>query len=639
MLPQTHIHDSTPMGANLAPGGATFRLWAPRARSVHLLGDFNDWELGPDSEMQPGPAGHWTGFVANLTDGAPYKFWIVGPGTEPESGFKRDPYARELSSDPPFPLAHCLLRDPHSFPWRVTNFRRPAFSDLILYQLHVGTFSIPTGKFNGKFFDVIDRLPHLAALGVNAIQTLPIVEFPTEFSLGYNGTDYFSPESDYTEENPAQLDAYITRTNALLAAKGLPPYARSDLLSGIAQLKAMIDVAHAYGIAILLDVVYNHAGGGFDDQSLWFLDRLPKGNHNDSLYFTDQGWAGGLVFAYWNQSVRQFLIDNAAFYLDEFRVDGFRFDEVSVMDHFGGWLTCQDLTSTLRARHPSAPLIAEYWPVNGAVVGPVPHGGAGFDATWHDALRESVRSALGQASAGSGAFVDLTRVAHTLQPEGLPDSWRAVTCLENHDIVKRDGPRVARLADGFDSRSWLGRSRSRVANGLLLTAPGIPLLFMGQEFLEDKSWSDDPNAPRIHWAGLDADDKPMTDFLRFMQDLVALRRRQPALRAAGLNVFHVHDGNRVLAFHRWIPWVGRDVIVAITLREQTWHGYRIGFPTPGRWLEVLNSDVYDPWLNPAPAGNHGAIDASSTPWHGLPASAEITIPANGIVVFARDPGD
>lgn len=267
---------------------------------------------------------------------------------------------------------------------------------------------------------------------------------------------------------------YLNRVNALLAARGLSGYTLADLSPPSAQLKAMIDVAHAYGISVILDAVYNHAGGGFDDQSLWFLDRLPKGNHNDSLFFTDQGWAGGLIFAYWNDAVRAFLIHNAAYYLEECRADGFRFDEVSVMDHHGGWRTCQDLTSTLRSRHPSALLIAEYWPVNGSVVAPTAQGGAGFDATWHDGLRDSVRDAMGQAAAGSGAFIDLTRIARNLHPGGLGEGWRGVTCLENHDIVKRDGPRLARLADGFDSRSWLGRSRSRAANGLLLTAPFLP---------------------------------------------------------------------------------------------------------------------------------------------------------------------
>ena len=131
---------------------------------------------------------------------------------------------------------------------------------------------------------------------------------------------------------------------------------------------ALIDLLHVHGIAVIFDVVYNHAGGGFDDESIYFGDRQPTGDNNRSLYFTDQGWAGGLVFAYWKSEVRQFLIDNACFYFDEYHVDGFRFDEVTVIDRYGGWMFLQHLTDTLRFRKPQAIQIAEYWADQSAVL-------------------------------------------------------------------------------------------------------------------------------------------------------------------------------------------------------------------------------------------------------------------------------
>ena len=145
------------------------------------------------------------------------------------------------------------------------------------------------------------------------IELLPIQEFPTMFSMGYNGTDLYSPENQYAETDAARLQRYFDRTNADPAAMpGRAPYASIDVLRGADnQLRALIDVCHVHGIAVIFDVVYNHAGGGFDDHSMWFFDRAPTGDNNDSLYFTDQGWAGGLVFAYWNNDVRQYLIDNA----------------------------------------------------------------------------------------------------------------------------------------------------------------------------------------------------------------------------------------------------------------------------------------------------------------------------------------
>ncbi len=172
--------------------------------------------------------------------------------------------------------------------------------------------------------------------------------------------------------------------------------------------------------------------------------------------------------------------------------------------------------------------------------------------------------------------------------------------------------------------------------GLVMTAPGIPHIFMGQEILEDKPWSDTPSSEtEIWWAGLDAGDKSMTDFLRFTRELIGVRRAHPGLRGEGCTIIHVHDDNRVLAFQRWVEGVGNDVVVVCSLNERTWYNYEIGFPGAGRWLEVFNSDVYDNWVNPIVSGNSGAVDACGPPMHGLPNSAALTIPANGLLVFAR----
>jgi 1,4-alpha-glucan branching enzyme len=170
-----------------------------------------------------------------------------------------------------------------------------------------------------------------------------------------------------------------------------------------------------------------------------------------------------------------------------------------------------------------------------------------------------------------------------------------------------------------------------------MTAPGIPQLFMGEEFLEDKQWDDDPKGPTlIGWNGLNSGDKSMADYLRFTQDIIKLRWRQPALRGDNVRVFHVHKQNRVIAFHRWLEGEGRDVIVVASLNESTWNDYQIGLPFDGQWLEIFNSDVYDNWVNPIVAGNGGAIEASGGPMHGFKASSSIVIPANGLVVFARN---
>lgn len=629
-----------PLGATLVPGGATFRTWAPCAQAVYLLSEANGMTVDENYRMTPVGDGTWVGQLAGVGAGHHYRFHIVGLGS---TGPKRDPRARALSPLTPFPDSPCVVRDPAAFPWHETGWHTPAFSDLVLYQLHVGTFRVPAGGSGGHFLDVALQVPYLAALGINGVQLLPIVEFETPVSLGYNGTDYFSPENDYAITDEAALETYRPQINALFAQKGQPGYASLDALRAPDdQLRALIDLCHVWGLAVLFDVVYNHAGGFYgDDFSIYFYDRQTTGSQNNSLYFTDQGWAGGPLFAYWKNEVQQFLIDHALACLQEYRIDGLRFDEVSVMDRFGGWGTCQAITDTAHFVKPEAIQIAEYWPVKPAVVSPTKVGGAGFDATWSDGMREAIRGAIAESAGGAGAIVDFDRLAGAITTAGLPAQWRAVNCIENHDIVKSgQGPRIPPLADSSDSRSWYARSRSRVATGLLLTAPGIPQLFMGQEIMEDKPWSDyPPSGLLVDWARLDdAADPTSRDFLRFTSELLALRRRQPALRGETVRVFHVHRDNRVIAFHRWIEGVGRDVVVIASLNESTWRSYELGFPGQGEWLELFNSDVYDHWVNPNAAGNGGSIVANGGLMHGMPASAGVTIPANALLVFARDRG-
>jgi 1,4-alpha-glucan branching enzyme len=654
------IGPQTKMGATLVPGGATFRVWAPNALEVHVhVSDQPDMINTPAANWQPTTAtrlirsddGIWSGFLPGVQDGDLYRFYVVGRGDPP---YKRDPYARELEFNG-YPDCDCVVRDPDSYPWHDQNFQPPAFNDLIIYQFHVGTFYAVDDAGNdlrpkrvARFLDLLDRIPYFVALGVNAIQPLPVVEFQGEHSLGYNGTDLYSPEMDYCVP-PDQLAPYLVKVNAMLAERGCPPMTIQHLEGQVNQLKTLVDLCHLNGLAILLDVVYNHAGGPFDDQSIYFFDQPFGSNNIDSLYFTDVGHAGGLVFAFWKQEVRQFLIDNAKFFIEEHHVDGFRYDQVTVIDDNGAWRFLQDLTGTLQFIKPNVPHIAEYWRDDPSwIVRPREAGGAGFDAVWTDGLRDSIRGVLAQAAGGRDAIVNLDRLRDKLYaPNGFSAAWRAVQYIENHDLLDNDHtgndkqPRIARLADSTDARSWYARSRSRVATGLLLTSPGIPMMFMGQEFLEDKYWTDNPvDHPGflVWWDGLKTD-RAMGDHVRFTQELTWLRRRHPALRGEPINAYYVHNDNRVLAFHRWIDGVGRDVVVVASLNESTFWNYDLGFPLPGRWIESFNSDVYDNWVNPLTAGNSGSIEANGPPRDGLPHSATITIPANGILVFTRDSGD
>ncbi len=645
----SRVNKNTAMGATVRANGTGFRTWAPNAKQVYVVTGSAlaahhepSWRPAPEHGLTPLGDGSWGGFLAGVGDGEPYMFFVEGIGS---AGWKRDAYARELSLSPAFPDSTCIVRDPQNYSWRDETWQPPKFNDLIIYQLHVGTWwaQDETGRDvrklrGGTFLDVVEKLEHLQHLGVNAIQLLPIQEFETAFSMGYNGVDYFSPEGAYAVA-PEQLGWRLARINRMLERFGKQPLTAPELAHCTNQLKCLVDLCHLHGIAVIFDLVYNHAGGGFDDRSIWFYDRQPSDDQNNSLFFTDHGWAGGQVFAYWNDWVAQFLIDNACFFLTEFRIDGIRYDEVRVIENNGGRPFCQRLTNAVRATNPAAIQIAEYWNEDRASALRPPPRGLGFDAELGDSLRDALRDLLRQASAGASATLDLSEVANALVvPAAIPEAWRLVQCLENQDLTfasHSDAARVAMLADSLDRTSWYARSRSRTVTGLLLAAPGIPALFMGQELLEDKNWSDNRQTDGLTgWDALDGADTSRRDFLRFVTDMIELRRSQPALRGSGARVSRAEDFERVIVLHRWIEGEGRDVVVIANLAEQPKQAYAIGLPFAGDWSELLNSDVYDNFPNPAPVGNGGHVRAWGEPLDGFSARAAVALPANGVIVLA-----
>ena len=660
-ITQDHITEETPLGTNFVKDstgaylGVTVKVWGPKASAVYLNGNFNGvtfFTQNQDKSLLLQKSGEfWSGFLAGAQPGDTYKFYVVG---DDGGGPKRDPYARELTLNPAFPQSDCIVRDPASFPWHDRGFRPPPFNEMIVYQLHIGTFSRRPDNRMSTFLDIVDKVEYLAELGANVIQPLPVTEFEATPGFGYDACDYYSPEMGYQVADEAQLKDYLKTINRLLAQKGHSALQLDDIRGGDAQLKVIVDLLHLYGMAVVCDVVYNH-GGGFggsggipeDREAIFFWDRQKPGDSNRSLYFTDRAYAGGLGFALFKQSVSDFLIQNALYLLSEFHIDGLRYDEISALLNLNfntGPDFCRRITAACRKVRLDAIHNAEFWPSESNVVSAfnvvndAGHGGLDFDVRQADGLRLAVRAAIGSAANGRQADVNMDSIAFQIQnvPD-FRDKWRAVQCVENHDIVyKGRDLRIARLADQSNARSWYARSRSRVATGLLLTAPGIPQLFMGQEFLEDKPWSDNPDEGlNIFFDGLHAQDNSMRDHLRFTRELIALRRSLPGLNGEGVHAFLHHNIDRIIAFQRWVEGAGEDVVVVASLNEFTFYGYVVGFPGPGRWRELFNSDVYDNWVNPIVAGNGGEVFANRSGTQGLPFSASIVIPANGLLVFAR----
>ena len=427
----------------------------------------------------------------------------------------------------------------------------------------------------------------------------------------------------------AELDRYLVLANRLLTQKGKSPLTREMLAIGINQLKALVDICHHYGIAVILDVVYNHASGDVKGQpeSIYFFDRAAGTNPNDSLYFTDQDHTGP-VFAFWNQDVRQFLIDNAKFFIDEYHVDGFRYDQVTVIDKQNagnGWLFCQHLNSTLDAQDrppstsPSTGVRSRPWcarRAKGALVS-MPTGTTvcATRSAASSARPRADRARRGLAAGGEPASRTwlprcVARGAVRGEPRrGVPRPRAAHSVTrgrrrEHSDLVReeplarRDRTRSSPLP-GFRCSSW-ARSSMRTSAGLT-TRRTIRVRFS-------------------YWDGL-RHDKTMIDFHRFTRELMWLRRKHPALRGEGIRTISMENGPRVLVFQRWVEGVGRDVVVVASLNEYTLYGYQIPMPAPGQWFEVFNSDVYENWVNPAASGNGGSIQANGPGLNGLPSSA------------------
>ena len=485
-----HVNADTPMGATLIADGATFRVWAPHARAVHVLGDFNGRQRDDASLLTRDENGHWRGFIPGVRDRDRYMFYVVGDGSE-----GRNAIPTRASSQTPFP-SDCIIRVP-DFPWHETGFVTPPFHDFVIYQLHVGAFFTPNlPRKAARFWMWRARFPTWRARrhrdpaaadpGIPDRSSASATTAPTTFRRRW-----ISPSR--TPTSPP----YVAQVNALLDAKGLRRYELEDLRGEMNQLKALVDLCHLHGLAVILDVVYNHAGGDFGDESLYFFDR--QSTAGDAIGTRSTSPTGGMPAGSCSISakpeVRDFLIQNAKFFLDEYRVDGFRYDQVSVIDHDGaphGWRFCQDLTSTLRDHRPRRVRQGRVLGCESVHREAAAGGRGGFDTSLTDGLRIAIRDVIGDASAPDERPLDMTGLARSLWPDGFDEHWRFVQGPENHDIVYQVDRehRIARLGDPADPRSWFGRSRARVATGISLTAPGIPMLFMGQEFLEDKQWSD-----------------------------------------------------------------------------------------------------------------------------------------------------
>jgi len=589
-IPSSH----SGMGATVLEGGTSFRAWAPYAVEMRVAGDFNGWSWLASPMASEGD-GIWSLDVRGVTADGKYRFVI---DTGPSDIWKNDPRARKVTSA----TGNSVIVDPDAFDWSGDNFSMPAWNDLVIYEMHLGTFN-PTGNAVGTFNEAQQKLDYLADLGINAIEFMPICEFAGSRSWGYNYGHPFAVESSY----------------------GTPE-----------DLKTFVKEAHQRGIAILVDVLYNHWGP--TDMDLWRFDGWGPSNYG-GVYFYNNGRAvtpwGDTRPNYGVGQVRQFIRDNALSWFREYHMDGLRWDATSYIrqDDWGangdGWSLMQWVNDEIDQEFGWKINIAEDMWSNHWMTKTTGAGGAGFDSQWDPNFVHPIRNAA-IPSGDSGRNMD--DVKDSIQYAYNGSAFQRVIFTESHDEVANGKSRVPEEIWPGNADSWSSKKRSTLIAAALMTSPGVPLIFQGQEFLEDGFFDDDDP---LDWNKFST----FSGIHQLYKNLIGLRRNRigftKGLKGNNTNVHHLNNTNKLVAFHRWDQGgPGDDVIVLLNFSGTSFPVYNIGFPAGGTWLVRFNSDsnVFD-----SSFGNYGstATQAYAGSSDGMPYTGSLSIGPYSALILSQ----
>ncbi|MGP5200649.1 1,4-alpha-glucan branching protein GlgB [Brachybacterium alimentarium] len=582
--------------------GTSFAVWAPNARAVQVIGAFNGWDGRSHALRSLGASGVWEIFVPGIGDGEVYKYRILGAdGTWRD---KADPMARRAEVPP----ATGSVVTTSEFEWTDEHWlaqraaQDPVSSRMSIYELHLSSWR-PGLTYLELATELVD---YVTDLGFTHVEFMPLAEHPFGGSWGYQVTGYYAPTSRL----------------------GSPD-----------ELRHLIDALHAANIGVILDWVPAHFPK--DDWALARFDGTALYEHADPRRGEHPDW-GTLVFDTGRHEVRNFLVANASYWLEEFHVDGLRVDAVASMLYLdysreeAQWIPnrhggredlesiafLQETTATAYKRAPGIMMIAEESTSFPGVTRPTDADGLGFGFKWNMGWMHDTLEYLGQDPINRQYHHgDLTfsMVYQYSENFVLPIS---------HDEVVHGKGSLLRKAPGDD---WQQAASLRTYLALQWTHPGKQLLFMGSEFAQGTEWSEQAGLP---WWLLEYPLHRGTQQL--VKDLNALQAELPALYEgdqdpAGFEWLIGDD-----AEHNTISFVRRDragdpVVVVLNFSPQPWHDYRIPLPEGGDWLEVLNSDA--PVYGGSGLGNLGRVHAEELPLHGRGHSVRLTVPPLGAVVL------
>ena len=607
----THYGASDKLGAHPTVldgvAGTVFAVWAPNARRVSVVGDFNRWD-GRRHPMRRHPSnGIWEIFVPGVGDGARYKFEMLSRSGEPLAP-KADPYAFAFEVDTPRTASVVTSLDTHRWAdatWMAARAQqRPHSGPLAIYEVHLGSWRrVPeAGNRFLTYAELADQLgAYVREMGFTHVELLPVMEHPFYGSWGYQVIGYFAPTRRY----------------------GTPR-----------EFMAFVDRLHEQGIGVILDWVPAHFPR--DPHGLGYFDGTHLYEHADVRLGAHADW-GTLIFNYGRHEVANFLLDNAIFWLDRYHADGLRVDAVASMLYLdysrkaGEWLPnefggrenlaalafLRRLNEVAHRDRPGIAVTAEEstsWPM---VSHPTYLGGLGFGFKWNMGWMHDVL-----------AYMRLDPIYrkyhHTLLTFGLLYAWSEnfVLALSHDEVVHGKGSLLGKMPGD----EWQQFANLRSLYGFMYGHPGKKLLFMGDEFGQRREWSHDQS---LDWHVLDAG--PFHRGLqRLVRDLNHLYRREIALHqldgeAAGFQWIDGSDSERsIVSFLRRGRSADELVLVVCNFTPVPRLGYRVGAPRGGFYREIINTDAAS--YGGSNAGNAGGVRADAIPWQGQPYSLALLLP-------------